>query len=311
MAGNLDGSLDVRWHTPAVSSVHDGGGHRASPARELPRTPCRSRCRRARWARSRAARWRSASATSSGCPSRRRRPRARARSSTLPFSTSCGGPAAERTIEAALADLARAEAEVAAASRLRPPRAHRRGAEPRSTPTPRCSCAATSRWKTRATSRVLGVELRARASRAGGVTIRGIIDRLELDADGELVVTDYKTGSAPSEGWEQKSMAGVHIYSLLCERMFGRRPAGAAALSQRTGDDHHDPHRTVRPGARTQGPCGVVRDRTSLRARQLQAEAVAAVRLVCLPVPLPRSVATRVMSRPSGWRPTRPSYRCP
>ena len=78
--------------------------------------------------------------------------------------------------------------------------------------------------------RVLGLELRVAAKTADGVTIRGIIDRLELDADGELVVTDYKTGSAPSEGWEQRSMAGVHVYSLLCERMFGRRPARVQLL---------------------------------------------------------------------------------
>jgi putative RecB family exonuclease len=77
---------------------------------------------------------------------------------------------------------------------------------------------------------VLGLELRVTAETADGVVIRGIIDRLELDADGELVVTDYKTGSAPSEGWEQKSMAGIHIYSLLCERMFGRRPARVQLL---------------------------------------------------------------------------------
>jgi len=55
--------------------------------------------------------------------------------------------------------------------------------------------------------------------------VRGIIDRLELDDDGEFVVTDYKTGSVPSEFWEAKSLAGVHIYALLCERMLGRRPA--------------------------------------------------------------------------------------
>jgi putative RecB family exonuclease len=80
------------------------------------------------------------------------------------------------------------------------------------------------------TVRVLGVELRVTATTDDGVTIRGIIDRLELDADGELVVTDYKTGSAPNEGWEQKSMAGVHVYSLLCERMFGRRPSRVQLL---------------------------------------------------------------------------------
>ena len=57
-----------------------------------------------------------------------------------------------------------------------------------------------------------------------GVRLRGIIDRLELDADGELVVTDYKTGSVPSENFERKRLSGVHIYSLLCEELLGRRP---------------------------------------------------------------------------------------
>jgi putative RecB family exonuclease len=78
--------------------------------------------------------------------------------------------------------------------------------------------------------RVLGVELRVSATTPQGVTVRGVIDRLELDDDGELVVTDYKTGSAPNEGWEQRSLAGVHVYALLCERMFGRRPARVQLL---------------------------------------------------------------------------------
>jgi len=55
------------------------------------------------------------------------------------------------------------------------------------------------------------------------VRIRGVIDRLDL-VDGELVVTDYKTGAVPSEYYEAKSLAGVHMYSLLCEQNFGKRP---------------------------------------------------------------------------------------
>jgi putative RecB family exonuclease len=138
-------------------------------------------------------------------------------------------PAPERTLEAALADLSRAEAEVAAD----PEFAY-------------LDLTAEEREKFHSDAdvlvrryfemedprdiRVLGVELRVMAETTAGVKIRGIIDRLELDENDELVVTDYKTGSAPSEGWEQKSMAGVHIYSLLCEKMFGRRPARVQLL---------------------------------------------------------------------------------
>ena len=75
----------------------------------------------------------------------------------------------------------------------------------------------------------IGIELKLEIE-VGGVTLRGIIDRLELDADGELVVTDYKTGRAPGERQEQQRLAGVAFYSLLCERLFGRRPAKVQLL---------------------------------------------------------------------------------
>jgi putative RecB family exonuclease len=70
----------------------------------------------------------------------------------------------------------------------------------------------------------IGIELMLEA-RVGDLRLRGIIDRLELDADGELVVTDYKTGRAPIERYEQGRLGGVHFYSFLCEELFGRRPA--------------------------------------------------------------------------------------
>jgi putative RecB family exonuclease len=72
--------------------------------------------------------------------------------------------------------------------------------------------------------RPIGLELKLSAE-VGRVTLRGYIDRLELDANGEFVITDYKTGSVPSEMYENSRLAGVHIYAFLCERMLGRRPA--------------------------------------------------------------------------------------
>jgi putative RecB family exonuclease len=71
--------------------------------------------------------------------------------------------------------------------------------------------------------KVLGTELRLEAD-IGGVKVRGIIDRLELAPDGALVVTDYKTGTAPKVQYEAKRMSGVHFYAAMCEATIGRRP---------------------------------------------------------------------------------------
>ncbi|MGH2474667.1 MAG: RecB family exonuclease, partial [Candidatus Limnocylindrales bacterium] len=77
--------------------------------------------------------------------------------------------------------------------------------------------------------RAIGLELMPTAE-VDGLPLRGIIDRLELDDDGGLVVTDYKTGAAPSTQYERKRLSGVHIYSLLCEELLGRRPARVQLL---------------------------------------------------------------------------------
>ena len=70
----------------------------------------------------------------------------------------------------------------------------------------------------------IGLELML-TTELGSTTIRGIIDRLELDSNGEFIVTDYKTGRAPSERQEQARLGGVHFYAFLCERVLGKRPA--------------------------------------------------------------------------------------
>ena len=101
--------------------------------------------------------------------------------------------------------------------------------------------------------RTIGIELRLSAD-VGSLSLRGIIDRLDLRDDGELVVIDYKTGRAPSINWEQKSLAGVHFYSFLCEQVLGRRPAAIRLMYLSTRRDdrghavgavgalHHHPH---------------------------------------------------------------------
>ena len=66
----------------------------------------------------------------------------------------------------------------------------------------------------------IGLEL-LMSAQVGSVTVRGIIDRLELDENGDLVVTDYKTGKAPREGFEKQKLGGVEFYALLCEEMLG------------------------------------------------------------------------------------------
>jgi putative RecB family exonuclease len=77
--------------------------------------------------------------------------------------------------------------------------------------------------------RAVGVELGLETD-VDGLRLRGIIDRLDLNDDGELVVVDYKTGRAPSARFEQGKMTGVHTYALLCEQVLGRPPAEVRLL---------------------------------------------------------------------------------
>ncbi len=73
------------------------------------------------------------------------------------------------------------------------------------------------------TVETVGLEMMLTAD-LGDVTARGIIDRLERDGEGQLVVTDYKTGRAPSPDQQGARMTGVHFYSMLCEHVLGERP---------------------------------------------------------------------------------------
>lgn len=56
------------------------------------------------------------------------------------------------------------------------------------------------------------------------VTVRGILDRIDENSNGDLVVTDYKTGKAPPEKYALPAFFALKIYALLTRRHFGRAP---------------------------------------------------------------------------------------
>ncbi len=75
----------------------------------------------------------------------------------------------------------------------------------------------------------IGLELKLEVE-LDTLRLRGIIDRLELDDQGRLVVTDYKTGRVPSEMHERSRLGGVHFYAFLLEQILGQRPARVQLL---------------------------------------------------------------------------------
>jgi putative RecB family exonuclease len=62
------------------------------------------------------------------------------------------------------------------------------------------------------------------ATLGNGLTLRGIIDRLDETPDGALRVVDYKTSSAVTEGFEFKALFQLRIYALILWRARGVIP---------------------------------------------------------------------------------------
>lgn len=56
-----------------------------------------------------------------------------------------------------------------------------------------------------------------------GITIRGILDRME-EVDDRLIITDYKSGKAPPERYALPAFFALKIYALLIRKQVGRTP---------------------------------------------------------------------------------------
>jgi putative RecB family exonuclease len=58
-----------------------------------------------------------------------------------------------------------------------------------------------------------------------GVRLRGFVDRVDVAPTGAVRIVDYKTGSAPSELFEDKALFQLKFYALVMWRVSGEIPA--------------------------------------------------------------------------------------
>lgn len=64
----------------------------------------------------------------------------------------------------------------------------------------------------------------------GGITIRGILDRIDRNQEGQLVITDYKTGKAPPHQYSMSAFFALKIYALLIRHRLGETPVEVRLL---------------------------------------------------------------------------------
>ncbi len=57
-----------------------------------------------------------------------------------------------------------------------------------------------------------------------GLTIRGILDRIDERSNGDVVIIDYKTGRAPPPQFAQQAFFALKVYALLVRHRTGKTP---------------------------------------------------------------------------------------
>lgn len=68
-----------------------------------------------------------------------------------------------------------------------------------------------------------GIELPIRVE-VDGAPVFGILDRLDRDPDGSLVIVDYKTGGLPNRNYDSQTFANTELYAALCKAELGEVP---------------------------------------------------------------------------------------
>jgi putative RecB family exonuclease len=74
-----------------------------------------------------------------------------------------------------------------------------------------------------------------------GVPVRGIVDRIELDENGDIVVDDYKNGKVPDPAWPdqaEEKRDQMNIYAGMIEAETGKLPARGRLIFTAHGVDY-------------------------------------------------------------------------
>lgn len=80
-----------------------------------------------------------------------------------------------------------------------------------------------------------GVEMRVGVT-IGETPLFGILDRLDRDDEGNLVIVDYKTGSLPNRNYDAQTFANSELYAVLCEEKLHERPTKIRLLYVSQGE---------------------------------------------------------------------------
>ncbi len=85
-------------------------------------------------------------------------------------------------------------------------------------------------------------ELFVQTETAGGLLLRGFVDRLDVAPDGAMRVVDYKTGRSPSPRFVEEALFQMRFYGLVLWRLRGEAPRRLQLVYLKDGRTlPHDP----------------------------------------------------------------------
>ncbi|MFZ1062532.1 MAG: PD-(D/E)XK nuclease family protein [Acidimicrobiales bacterium] len=95
-----------------------------------------------------------------------------------------------------------------------------------------------------------GIELRLGVN-VDDTPLFGILDRLDRDDAGNLVIVDYKTGALPNRNYDAQTFANTELYAALCREKLGETPTRIRLLYVAQGETIERPVTDVVVKART------------------------------------------------------------